>query len=217
MYSEEELLQISGIQHYAFCKRQWALAYIEMQWAENLRTVEGHLMHQRAHDSSATEKRGDTVISRAMPIRSFELGLSGECDVVEFHRDDSGVYIPKYDGRYIIVPIEYKRGSPKENSVDELQLCAQTVCLEEMLCTDIPFGYIFYGETRRRLKVDIDPELRKRLNDIVAEMHELNRRGTTPKAKKTRSCNACSLKDLCLPELSSKKTVKDYIASAINE
>ena len=217
MYAEEDFLLLSGIQHFAFCRRQWALIHIELQWKENLRTVEGHLMHERAHDGSIAEKRRELIISRAMPVHSTVLGISGECDVVEFHRSDDGIFIPEYKDKYTIIPIEYKRGSPKENDVDRLQLCAQAVCLEEMLCCDIPVGYIYYGETRRRQKVLLDEGLRERVRALLEEMHCLYDRGYTPKAKRTRSCNACSIKDLCLPSLERSRSVKEYRDDALEE
>ena len=160
MYTEDECLQLSGIQHFAFCRRQWALAYIEQQWQENVRTAEGRILHQNAHDASLKEKRGETIIVRAMPVSSAELGISGECDVVEFQEDEKGITLNQYSKRYRAVPIEYKRGSPKAEDADLLQLTAQAMCLEEMLCCEISVGYIYYGETRRRLKVEISEELR---------------------------------------------------------
>ncbi|MCH5324222.1 MAG: CRISPR-associated protein Cas4 [Eubacterium sp.] len=217
MYTEEDYLQLSGIQHFAFCRRQWALIHIEQQWAENLRTVEGHIMHERAHDSSIAEKRGDLIISRAMPVHSATLGISGECDIVEFHRSDDGVFIPEYNGKFTVTPVEYKRGSPKENDVDELQLCAQAICLEEMLCCDIPIGYIYYGETRRRQKVALSEELRGRVKALLEEMHRLYDRGHTPMVKRTKSCNSCSIKDLCLPTIEKRRSVKEYIDSILEE
>lgn len=141
MYEEEEFLQLSGIQHFAFCRRQWALAYIELQWAENVRTVEGKLLHEKAHDVMSRETRGDLLISRAMPVCSRELGISGECDVVEFHRAEGGILLQGHEGAFFVTPVEYKRGSPKKNHVDILQLAAQAMCLEEMLCCEIPSGY----------------------------------------------------------------------------
>ena len=154
MYKEEDYLQLSGIQHFAFCRRQWALAYIELQWDENVRTVEGKLLHEKAHDPTNAEKRGDLIISRGMPVYSRELGISGECDVVEFHRSQDGITLFGRDGLYEVIHIEYKRGKPKENDVDILQLMAQALCLEEMLCCQIPFGYLYYGETRHRKIVE---------------------------------------------------------------
>lgn len=162
MYEENEFLQLSGIQHFAFCRRQWALAYIEMQWQENVRTVEGRLLHEKAHDTTSREKRGDLLISRGMPIHSRTLGISGECDVVEFHREEDGITLQGYEGTYKVVPVEYKKGKPKQGNADILQLTAQAMCLEEMLCCDIPFGYLYYGEIRRREKIDFRKKFEKK-------------------------------------------------------
>ncbi len=217
MYQEDEFLQLSGIQHYAFCRRQWGLAHIELQWCENVRTVEGHLMHRRAHDGEIVERRGDLIVSRAMPVQSKELGISGECDVVEFHKASDGVYIPRYDGYYHVLPVEYKKGRPKEDEIDILQLAAQTMCLEEMLCCQIDEGFLYYGETKHRLRVSITKELRAKVRTIVAEMHQYYEKGATPKGKRTKACNACSLKDICLPVLMKVRSVHQYIADAIEE
>lgn len=170
MYEEDDWLQLSGIQHFEFCRRQWALAYIELQWQENLRTVEGRLMHEKAHDPSAAEKRGDIIISRAMPVHSREMGVSGECDIVEFHRSSEGISITGREGRFDVVPVEYKRGEPKKDDVDILQLTAQALCLEEMLCCRIPVGYLYYGETRRRKKIEFDKDIRHKTKDIYAQV-----------------------------------------------
>ena len=128
-YHEEDFLQLSGLQHFAFCWRQWALIHIEQQWRENLRTVEGDLFHRRAHDEQARERRGDTLILRGLSVASPTLGLSGQCDVVEFHADPGGVPLRGEEGLWIPFPIEYKRGAPKTHRADELQLCAQAMCL----------------------------------------------------------------------------------------
>ena len=217
MYDEEEFLQLSGIQHFAFCRRQWALAYIELQWQENVRTVEGRLLHENAHDAGIKEKRGDLIIVRAMPVHSRELGISGECDVVEFHRSEEGIPLSGHEGKYAVIPVEYKRGRPKTNDVDALQVAAQALCLEEMLCCDIPYGAIYYGETRHREKIEFTEELRRKVQDMFAEMHKYYRQGYTPKVKWSKSCNACSLKDICLPVLNKNLSVKDYLDNKIKE
>lgn len=209
-YAEEDYLKLSGIQHFVFCRRQWALIHLEQQWAENYRTTDGNIMHRNVHDSEYNESRGDIIITRGMAVASAVLGISGECDVVEFHWDPTGVALNGRDGRYRVVPVEYKRGEPKENDSDIMQLAAQAVCLEEMLCCEIPEGFLFYGETRRRQRVEFTPELRRRLIGITEEMHELIRRGHTPAAKRSRSCNACSLKELCVPALE-KRSASSYI------
>ena len=217
MYKEEDFLQLSGIQHFAFCRRQWALAYIELQWQENVRTVEGHLLHENAHDAAMKEKRGDLIIVRAMPVHSREIGISGECDVVEFHKSGDGIPISGREGTYTVVPVEYKRGKPKSNDVDALQVAAQALCLEEMLCCDIPYGYIYYGEIRHREKIEFTEELRRKVKDMFAEMHKYYGQRYTPKVKWSKSCNACSLKDICLPVLNKNVSVKKYLDSRMKE
>ncbi len=211
MYAEEDFLMLSGIQHFAFCRRQWAMIHIEQQWKENDRTTAGELMHKKAHEEGAFEKRGNLLIARGMRISSRELGMSGQCDVVEFHRDENGINLFGYEGQWDIVPVEYKRGRPKENQADELQLCAQAICLEEMFQAKIPRGYLFYGENRRRTEVAFLEELRGEVFRYSKEMHDLFGRGNTPKAKPTKQCSACSLMDLCLPKLQKTERVRDYI------
>lgn len=217
MYKEEDYLQLSGIQHFAFCRRQWALAYIELQWQENVRTVEGKLLHEVAHDASVKEKRGSLIVVRAMPVHSRELGISGECDVVEFYKAEDGVPISGREGKYRVIPVEYKRGKPKTDDVDALQVAAQALCLEEMLCCDIPYGYIYYGETRHRERVDFSETLRQKVKDMYTEMHKYYAQRYTPKVRISKSCNACSLKDICLPILNKKVSVKKYIDSKLEE
>ena len=217
MYNEEDFLQLSGIQHFVFCRRQWALAYIEMQWEENVRTFEGRQLHKKAHDVSLKEKRGDVIIERAMPIHSRELGISGECDVVEFYESPNGVKLSGHTGKYIAIPIEYKHGRPKTNEADILQLTAQAICIEEMLCCDIPYGYIYYGETRHRTKIEFTEEIRVKVRNTFAEMHKYYEQQYTPKVKISRKCNACSLKDICLPVLNKNKLVAEYITKRMQE
>ena len=216
-YSDPDLLPLSGLQHFAFCRRQWALIHIENQWQENLRTAEGHLLHRRAHDEAARERRGNTLILRGLPIVSHTLGLSGQCDVVEFHLTPEGVPLRGEEGQWLPFPVEYKRGRPKEHRADELQLCAQAMCLEEMLCCAVPAGALFYGEPRRRTAVEFSPELRQMVRDFSEEMHQYARRGHTPRAKPAKSCNACSLKDLCLPQLTRRGSVSAYFKQAMEE
>lgn len=209
---------LSGIQHFSFCRRQWALIHIEQQWDENLRTVEGNLFHQKAHDGYSSEKRKDVIISRGMPVFSRKMGVSGVCDIVEFHRDDEkGISIYGREGKYLVYPVEYKKGQPKEEESDLLQMAAQAMCLEEMLACDITKGYLFYGEIRRRIEVVLDEGLRQRVSDSFAEMHQYFQRRFTPKVKRTKACNACSLKNLCLPQLMKDRSVKEYISRRIGE
>ncbi len=215
-YREEDYLMLSGIQHFAFCRRQWALIVIEQQWADNYLTIAGELLHENAHDKSFTERRGKKLITRGMPIYSRTMGISGECDVVEFILDPkNGVPLFGQEGRYQPVPIEYKHGIPK--LPDFLQLTAEVMCLEEMLCCQIPVGYMYYEKTRHREKVDITEELRQQVKQLFEEMHNYYARGYTPKAKKTKSCAACSLKDICLPSMTAKPSAAAYIQQRIGE
>ncbi len=216
-YSEEDYLMLSGIQHYTFCKRQWALIHIENQWSDNIRTIEGNILHERAHDNAFTEKRGDVIISRGMPIVSRCLGVSGECDVVEFHKDKCGVNIIGREGLYKVYPVEYKKGKPKIDDIDIMQLTAQAMCLEEMLCCEVDKGYLYYGETRHRETIEINSQHRSMVVDLFNEMHNLYEDKRTPKVKRTKACNACSLKDICLPVLLKKKSVREYMSQAIRE
>ena len=217
MYHEEDFLAISGLQHFAFCRRQWALIHIEQQWQENLRTVEGHILHENAHDAFFTEKRGTVLISRRMAVQSRTLGVNGVCDVVELHASPDGVPIFGRGGKWIPIPVEYKRGSPKETDADRLQLCCQAMCLEEMLCCDIPEAYLYYGEPNRRSKVLLEEELRQKVRAMLREMHDDYRRQYTPRVKPTKSCRACSLNGLCLPKLCQKQSVQAYLQAALHE
>ncbi len=217
IYPEEEFLRLSGLQHFAFCRRQWALIHIENQWAENFRTIDGAILHENAHDTQFQESRGDRFITRGVSVFSGELGISGQCDVLEYHRGTVGIPLAGKTGLWQPYPVEYKRGSPREDAGDSLQMCAQAMCLESMLCCDIPEGALYYGEIRRRVKVAFTPELRDQVRSILAEMHELYRRGYTPKVKLSKSCNACSLKELCLPRLMKSRSVNAYLQAAMEE
>ena len=195
-YSEEDYLFISGIQHFKFCRRQWALIHVEQQWEENVHTVIGELMHKKAHDPYLTEKRKDTIIVRALPVVSKEMGITGECDVVEFRRCEDGVRLHGHRGLYSIYPVEYKKGKPKTDEKDQLQLAAQAMCLEEMFSTKIKEGALFYGETKRREIIHITDELRIEVRDMFQEMHHYFSRHYTPKVKTSKSCSSCSLKEI---------------------
>lgn len=217
IYAEEDFLQLSGLQHFAFCRRQWALIHIENQWAENVRTVDGTLMHEKAHDREFEESRGDLLIKRSVSVYSAALGISGQCDVLEYHRGNTGIPLTGREGLWQPYPVEYKRGKPKEGNADVLQLCGQAMCLEEMLCCDIPEGALYYGEIRRREQISFTEELRSQVKALLAQMHDLYKRGYTPKVKPTKSCNACSMKELCLPRLVKTRSVSDYLRSAMEE
>lgn len=154
-YTEDDYLMISGIQHFKFCRRQWALIHVEQQWAENVHTAVGKLMHQKVHDPYLTEKRKDTILVRALPVSSRIMGVSGECDLVEFHKCEDGIRLHGHRGMYSVYPVEYKKGKEKSTDADRLQLVAQVLCLEEMFSATIPEAALFYGETRRREVVEI--------------------------------------------------------------
>ncbi len=214
---DSDYLQLSGLQHFAFCKRQWALIHIEQQWQDNLRTVEGELLHERAHDECARDRSSNCLTVRSLRVTSEQLGISGCCDVVEFYRSDTGAKLAGEEGLWQPYPVEYKRGIKKADDVDRLQLCAQAMCLEEMLCCEVPEGALFYGEIRRRERVCFDDGLRAEVRRLLNEMHDYYRRGYTPQVKPGKHCSACSLKELCLPALSRTVSVKMYIKRHLEE
>jgi CRISPR-associated exonuclease Cas4 len=196
MYSEDDLLPLSALQHLAFCERQWALIHIEQQWAENRLTAEGRLLHERAHEGPEETREG-VRISRGLRLRSLRLGLIGAADVVEFHRESGGALRP--------FPVEYKRGRPKPGRWDEIQLCAQALCLEEMLECDVPTGAIFYGQPRRRMEVSFTADLRAETEQVATRLHQLQSAGTTPSPVYGRRCDNCSLRSVCLPQMTERK------------
>jgi len=216
-YREEDYLAISGIQHFCFCSRQWALIHIEQQWDENRLTAEGELIHNRAHDRQADEKRGDRICSHGMPVFSSELGVRGVCDVVEFTRCNEGVSITGRDGKWLPVPVEYKHGDGCAKKADELQLCCQAMCLERMFCCEIADGFLYYHEVRRRVRVPLPAELRQQVIEMLSEMHRLYARGYTPRVKHRPGCKSCSLKEICLPKLEKTRSASAYIKSALSE
>ena len=216
-YTEDNYLMLSGIQHFKFCKRQWALIHIEQQWEENVHTVVGELMHKKAHDPYLVEKRKDLLIARSLPIVSREMGVSGECDVVEFHRCEDGIKLHGHRGTFSVYPIEYKKGKPKLTEEDRLQLVAQALCLEEMFSTNIQEGALFYGETRRREVLEITEDLRQEVRGMFREMHQYFEWKYTPKVKCSKGCNACSRKEICLPKLGKSGSVKTYIEQMLKE
>jgi CRISPR-associated exonuclease Cas4 len=187
MFDEDQLIALSALQHWLYCPRQCGLIHVEQAWAENKFTAEGRVMHARAHDGP-DESRPGVRITRGMPVRSLRLGISGQCDVVEFHTG----------GR--VLPVEYKRGKPKGHRADEVQLCAQGMCLEEMTGAEVGGGALFYGERKRRTEVEFDAELRDLVEATAAAIHECFAAGRTPLAEyETRRCDACSLIDECQP------------------
>jgi len=228
MYDEDELLPISALQHLAFCERQWGLIHLEGVWEENLLTAEGRQLHDRA-DEDQTEVRGNLRIARALRLRSLRLGLTGKADVVEFHRlakaEEKGVSqearpvavrLEGVPGLWEPLIVEYKRGKPKLDRCDEVQLCAQALCLEEMLGVSIISGSFFYGEPRRRCDVPLDKTLRGETEVLIARLHELNRAEKTPPPQYTQKCKSCSLINVCLPKATGKReSVRVYLSRAI--
>lgn len=208
MYSENELAQLSALQHIMFCERQCALIHLEMAWSENRFTMEGKILHEKVHGGDG-ETRNGVRIARAVALRSLELGVSGQADVVEFYKDEE-------TKKWRPFPVEYKRGKPKEDHADLVQLCAQAICLEEMLGVKIPAGAIFYGKTRRRLDVEFSEELKRETAETARRLHDLIKAGKTPKAVYTEKCESCSIKDLCVPKMFERgSSVGDYIEEAV--
>lgn len=214
MYSDEELLALSGIQHFAFCRRQWALIHIEKRWQENYLTASGQVVHRRAHDGGIREKRGSLLVARGLFVQSSILGLSGVCDVVEFRQNERGVSLCGEEGVWVPAPIEYKRGRSKFGEYDRLQVCAQAMCLEEMLGCDIANGYLFYKQTQSRESVPLTSELRSSVRNLSDEMHKMFRRGYVPHVRKGKSCLSCSLLDECLPSLQPRSALS-YIGETL--
>ena len=204
MYTDSDLLPISGLQHLLFCERQWGLIHVEQQWSENRLTAEGRLLHEKT-DEGADETRAGVRIVRSLALKSLRLGLSGIADVVEFPKDGSPPY-----------PVEYKRGKAKNHDSDRVQLCAQALCLEEMTQCAIARGALFYGQPRRRQELEFSAELRQQTESLAARMHELFQRGATPAPLFLPHCKNCSLLDICEPRaLSGRGSASTYFRRAI--
>lgn len=214
---EANYLAISGVQHFYFCKRQWALIHLERQWAENTRTFGGSLMHKNADDPFFTECRGNVLISRSMPLISHHLQMQGIADVVEFHRvKEGGIKLAQRDELWLPMPVEYKYGQPKEDETDIVQLTVQAICLEEMFRIKIPAGAIYYGKTRQRIQVEFTEDRRQRVEELSEEMYRFLHKKKTPPPTLKKCCKNCSMYDLCLPQLAKKKkTLDNYIKNAI--
>lgn len=188
MFTEDQLLPLSALQHLLFCPRQTALIHLEQAWAENRFTAEGKVLHKKAHDGH-DESRPGIRVTRSLPVASPILGVSGQCDIVEFHQNGA------------IVPVEYKRGKPKSHRADEVQLCAQALCLEHMLQIQIDQGFLFYGKRKRRTPVAFDGPLRSLTADTAAALHALIASRVTPPAEyHPQKCDSCSLIDHCQPK-----------------
>lgn len=195
MYSEEDYIMVSALSHYIFCPRRCALIHVYGYWAENIFTARGRVLHERV-DSGRDETRGEAHVVRSLNIYSSTYGLSGKADIVEF-RDERGVVIP--------YPVEYKSGKPKRDICDAVQLCAQAICLEEMLGVSIPEASLYYGKTRHRLRVDLTEELRKSTIQAIEAVHKMVKRRIVPEACYAKKCRMCSLYDSCMPKLGVKK------------
>ena len=203
-YEPEDCIMISALPHYLYCPRRFGLVHLEQIWEENAYTAEGRLLHERA-DSGKAETRGDVKTVTGLLLCSRELGLTGKADVVEFHRQDGG---------WRPYPVEYKRGRPKTHDSDKVQLCAQALCLEEMMRLSIPEGALFYGKTRRRQVVIFDEALRQKTQQTAAQAHEILRQGITPPPAADERCAGCSLQEECLPEpLAGRRSASSYLES----
>jgi CRISPR-associated exonuclease Cas4 len=202
MYTEDELLPLSGLQHLAFCERRWALIHLEGQWEENVFTAEGALLHEKAH-SAAIESRPGVLVCRTLPLARYRLGLSGQADIVEFLPCDSGrpgIAFPRRKGSWRPFPVEYKRSRDKAGSeAYRIQVCALALCLEEMLAVEVPAEAVFDGKAKRRMEVVIYGELRGQVERLAARMHEIERSRRTPAAVYANKCGSCSMKPVCLP------------------
>ena len=219
MIADDELIMISALQHYLFCKRQCALIHVEGAWSENYLTATGRQLHERV-DRVGGETRKDIHLATALRLISTKLGITGVADMVEFHRVESeiedGVRVAlSLAGRmgwWRPFPVEYKRGRQKEHRADEVQLCAQALCLEEMLAVEIRSGALFYGGTRRRADVCFDEALRTLTCDTIRNVRELISKGVTPPPEETNGCRSCSLVELCRPgDLMSDRSVAKWL------
>lgn len=205
---DEDLIPISALQHYLYCPRQCALIHLEQQWADNRLTAEGLLLHQRSDRPHAERRRGVRTVT-AMPLLSLELGVTGKADVVEFHCSGEEEQV---------FPVEYKRGRPKSHCADEVQLCAQAMCLEEMLAKPVESGALFYGQIRRRQDVVFDSPLRSLTRKTVADVHAMLRSQALPGARyEFRRCEACSLVDLCQPRILGRGSVDDWLRHQLRD
>lgn len=219
MFDEDDLLPISALQHLLFCERQCALIHIDQLWQENLRTATGRQLHERVHEAG-NESRGDVRIARGVALRSLRLGLVGKADVVEFHRasaDNTTASLSGVDGAWRPFPVEYKRGKPKCNRCDEVQLCAQAFCLEEMMSVGVPSGALFYGTTKRRLEVPFDAELRALTEVACRRLRELLISRVIPPPRSGKHCRECSLVDICLPKAAQVRSAVEYLSRALRE
>jgi CRISPR-associated exonuclease Cas4 len=214
MFTEDDLLSISALQHLMFCERRCALVHIEHVWQENIFTAEGRNVHDNVHNADS-ESRADLRIVRSLRLVSYRLGLTGMADVVEFHRDKTGITLDGANGLWRVFPVEYKRGILKHDTSFEVQLCAQAICLEEMLNCSIEAGAIYYGRSHRRQDVAFTQALRAITEDAAQKLHKLFDSKITPKAEYENKCKSCSLFELCMPEVTGvEKDIEHYLSKA---
>lgn len=214
IYSDDELIPVSYISQYEYCKRRAGLLLLEQQWAENIHTAEGNIIHERVH-SGLNERRSDSLVLRAVSLISYKLGLIGKSDCVELLRDSQGFSLPWAEGKWLIYPVEYKHGDVRDEPEYELQACAQAMCLEEMSNCRIDYGYLFYEGSHRRVKVIFDDTKRMHVHDVAYELHNMQKCSITPVAVKTKRCSGCSMNDICLPD--KLKNPMQYIQKLIRE
>ena len=216
MYADDEMIMLSALQHAVFCMRQCALIHLEGIWTENHLTATGRILHERV-DNGMHETRRDVRLATALRLVSRRLGVIGIADMVEFHRvGEGGAPLPGLSGRWMPFPVEYKHGKPKIHRADEVQLCAQAMCLEEMLNVEIPSGALFYGTTRRRMEVRFDAGLRALTESTAEKVHQLFSAGTIPPAEYGKWCESCSLLDSCNPK-SQGKSARAWLARQVEE
>jgi CRISPR-associated exonuclease Cas4 len=216
MFVDEDLLPISGLNHLIFCERRWALIHMEQEWKENVFTIEGKQFHEFVHEQGANTRAG-VRMARGLRLRSLALGLSGVADLVEFHPDDNGSPLPGLSGRWTPYPVEYKRGRRRYDSADEAQLCAQALCLEEMLNVSVTKGAIFYGQPRRRSEIDLTPELREKVAHLCSRARALYEAQKIPPPRMGSHCSNCSLENICMPEIAAKDKSKKYVSDLLKE
>jgi|ADurb_Gel_03_Slu_FD_contig_21_4314467_length_1253_multi_6_in_0_out_0_2 CRISPR-associated exonuclease Cas4 len=219
MYSDEDLLLISGLQHVAFCEKQWALIHMEQEWEENPLTIDGKHLHEFVHEQNR-ESRGTIRTVTSMRLRSLNLGLYGIADMVEFHRDSSGVEIKNIANngeRWIPYPVEYKRGRKRYDLADEIQLCAQALCLEEMLEVRISQGAIYYGQPRRRVVINFSIEIKNEVYRLCSKARRLFEGVCAPQYNTGAHCKNCSLFNVCMPNLTLTDKSAIYVKNALKD
>ena len=228
-FAEDDLLPLSALQHLVFCERQCALIHVEQLWKDNPLTLEGAARHHRVHEGAPRrEVRGDLVVARGVAVRSLLLGVSGIVDVIEFHRGAAStsavgatlaaaVPLPGLGGLWTPFPVEYKKGKPKLDHCDEVQVCAQALCLEEMLGVAVPEGALFYGATQHRDPVEFSEGLRSETRRAAVKLHKLCSTGRTPRAQREPKCQGCSLVEVCRPDaMAPRRSARRYLADALD-